>query len=136
MHVFLHTLHDVASVAARTRQGLGQRAVAPRVKVLKRELLQLSVGLIQPQAVGDGRVDVERFAGDALALVGRHGQHGAHVVQPVGQLDEDDAHVTRHRQQHLAKRLGLVLLAGAELQTLKLGQPVHQFGRSGTKFFN
>ena len=136
MHVFLYTLNDVAPVTPRARQSLGQRAVAPRVEVLKRELLQLSIDLIQPQAVGDGRVDVERLPSDALTLVGRHGQHGAHVVQPVGQLDENDAHVTRHRQQHFAKRLSLVLLASAEPQTFKLGQPVHQFGCSRTKFFN
>ena len=36
----------------------------------------------------------------------------AHVVQAVGELDEDDAQVARHRQQHLAEVLGLLRLAG------------------------
>src|SRR3712207_7181283 len=35
----------------------------------------------------------------------------AHVVEPVGELDEDDAHVVDHRQKHLADVLGLLLLA-------------------------
>ena len=58
----------------------------------------------------------ERLARDAHPLVVRHGVHRAHVVQPVGQLDEDDAHVARHRQQHLAERLGLAFLARVALQ--------------------
>ena len=37
-----------------------------------------------------------------------------HVVQAVGQLDEDDADVVHHRQQHLAEVLGLTLLARRE----------------------
>jgi hypothetical protein len=49
-------------------------------------------------------------------------------VQAVGQLDQDDAHVARHGQQHLAEGLGLAFLAGVELQLVQLGQPVHQLG--------
>ena len=52
----------------------------------------------------------------------------AHVVQPVGELDQDDAHVARHRQQHLAKRLGLAFLAGGELQLVQFGQAIDQVG--------
>ena len=42
-------------------------------------------------------------------------------MQPVDELDEDDAHVLRHRQQHLADVLGLLLLvaAGAVLGQLR-----------------
>ena len=45
----------------------------------------------------------------------------AHVVQAIGELDEDDADVVDHRQQHLAEVLRLTLLTrgerdGAELR--------------------
>ena len=46
-----------------------------------------------------------------LRLLGRHRVERAHVVQAVGELDQDDAHVARHRQQHLAEVLGLRVLA-------------------------
>ena len=128
LDVAAHALDDVAAVAARALHRLGQRAVAPRVQVLEGQLLQLAVDLVQAQPVRDRRIDVERLAGDALALVGRHRLHRAHVVQPVGQLDQDDAHVARHRQQHLAEGLGLAFLAGVELQLVQLGQAVHQLG--------
>ena len=34
-----------------------------------------------------------------------------HVVRAVGELDQDDADVARHREDHLAEVLGLLLLA-------------------------
>ena len=46
---------------------------------------------------------------------------GAHVVQAVGQLDDDDADVGDHGQQHLADVLGLVLLAVGKLDLVQLG---------------
>ena len=45
----------------------------------------------------------------------------AHVVQPVGELHQDDPDVVDHRQQHLAEALGLALLARGELQRRQLG---------------
>ena len=49
-------------------------------------------------------------------------------MQAVGQLDQDDAHVARHGQQHLAEGLGLVFLARVELELVELGDAVDQFG--------
>jgi hypothetical protein len=96
--------------------------------VLERELLQLAVGLVEAEPVGDRRVDVERLGGDAHPLLAVDRVHGAHVVQPVGELDQDHAHVARHRQQHLAERLGLRLLAGREAQLVELGEAVDEVG--------
>ena len=45
----------------------------------------------------------------------------AHVVQAVGQLDEDDAHIGDHGQQHLADVLGLAVFAVGELDLVDLG---------------
>jgi len=47
-------------------------------------------------------------------------------VEPVGELDQDDAHVARHREQHLAEVLGLRVLLGLELDAIELGQAVHE----------
>ncbi len=94
----------------------------------KGEVLQLSVGLVQSQAVGDGRVDFEGFGRNAAPFAARHVGQRPHVVRAVGQLDQDDAYIAGHGEQHLAKRLGLVFLAGVELQFVEFGQPIHQFG--------
>ena len=47
------------------------------------------------------------------ALLGQVLQR-AHVVQAVGELDQDDADVVDHGQEHLAEVLGLALLGGGE----------------------
>ena len=92
------------------------------------QVLQLAVNLVQAQTVGDGRVDFQRFRGDATPLAARHVGHGAHVVGTVGQLDEDDPHIAGHGQQHLAKRLGLVFFAGVEFELVQFGQAIDQLG--------
>ena len=48
----------------------------------------------------------------------------AHVVQAVGELDEDDARVLRDRQQQLAVVLDLPLLRRVERQLADLRQAV------------
>ncbi len=45
----------------------------------------------------------------------------AHVVQAVGELDEDDADVVDHGQHHLAQVFGLLLFAGGEIDLADLG---------------
>lgn len=57
-------------------------------------------------------------------VVRRHALHRAHVVHAVGELDQDDAHIARHRQQHLVEGFGLRFLAVEELQLVELGQAV------------
>jgi hypothetical protein len=67
------------------------------------------------------------FLGDAPALLaGQHFQ-GAHVVQAVGQLDQDHADVTRHGHGHLLEVLGLGLGLGLEVHLGQLADPVDQF---------
>jgi hypothetical protein len=58
---------------------------------------------------------------------------GPHVVQPVGQLDENHADVVHHRQQHLAEVLRLPLLAGREPDGADLGHPFHDVGDLGAE---
>ena len=51
-----------------------------------------------------------------------------HVVQPVGELDEQDAQVLRHRHQELAEVLRLLVRGRGELEVGELGHPVDQLG--------
>ena len=68
-----------------------------------------------------------------LPLLGQVAER-AHVVQAVGELDEDDADVVDHRQQHLAEVLGLPLLARGERDAApSLVTPSTTWATSGPK---
>src|SRR5206468_7938312 len=60
---------------------------------------------------GERRVDVHRLPRDALLLVRREGRERAHVVETVAELDDHDAQVVRHREEHLSDVLRLMLVA-------------------------
>ena len=52
----------------------------------------------------------------------------AHVVQAIGELDQDHAKIARHRQQHLAEAFGGGFLAAAEAHLVELGDAVDELG--------
>jgi hypothetical protein len=101
--------------------------------VHERQLLELVLDLAHAEAVGDRRVDVERFLGDAGALLLGHELERPHVVQPVGQLHEDHADVVDHREQHLAEVLRLPLLARREGNRADFRQALDDVGDVGAE---
>ena len=72
------------------------------VKILERQIFQLAAQFSHSEPVGNRRVNVHRFLRDASPLVRTQEFKRAHVMQAIGELDKDDAHVVNHRQQHLA----------------------------------
>ena len=54
------------------------------------------------EAVGDRGVNIHGFAGDAQLLGRIEEFEGAHIVDAVGKLDEDDADVVDHGEKHFA----------------------------------
>ena len=121
-------LHHLLAVAARLLEGLGQHAVAHRIVGAEAEVLQLQADVLHAQALGDGGVDLQGLAGDAALLVGAHHAEGAHVVQAIGELDEDHADVLHHGEDHLAEVLRLRLGLAAELDLGQLGDAIDQLG--------
>ncbi|KAF5028716.1 hypothetical protein DSECCO2_656140 [anaerobic digester metagenome] len=83
---------------------------------------------MQAQAVGQGRVDVHRLLGNDRLLLGLLELQRAHVVQAVGQLDQDDADVVGHGENHLADVLGLGLFLGFEGDEADFGDAVDDVG--------
>jgi hypothetical protein len=79
-------LDDIAAIAASLVNGLGQGLLSPGSEVLERELLQLPVGLVEPQPVSNRRVDVQGFFGDELLLFWAHAFQRLHVMQSIGQF--------------------------------------------------
>ena len=98
-----------------------------REPVLHAEVFQFAFDRIKPQPVGQRCEEVDRFARDLDLFVHRHRPQRAHVVQAVGDFDEDDPHVVREGQQHLAEIFGLFRGFGVE-HARHLGQPVDHRG--------
>ncbi len=100
--------------------------VCLRLEVSKCQVLELPLDLADAETVRKRRVDVQRLARDLAALDLGQGVEGAHVVKTVGELDEDDAEVLRHRHHHLADVLGLLLLVGPDGDAAQLGHALDQ----------
>ena len=104
-----------------------------RMRVVEAQVLELVLDLVEAEAVGQRRIDVERLAGDLVLLAGEHGAEGAHVVQAVGDLDEDDTDIVAHREQELLECLGLERRSLAEDAAADLGEALHDVGHLGAE---
>ena len=117
---------QLALVALRAPQRPLEHLVAKRMKRLEPEVFELELDRVHAEPIRDRRIDVERLARDTALLLDRQRGDRAHVVRAVGELDEDDPQVLRHREQHLAEALGLRLRGAVELQVVDLADAVDQ----------
>ena len=97
-----------------------------RLEDLEGQILQLPLQPADAEAIGQGAVDLARFAGDPLLLLLLQRAEGAHVVQPVSQFHQHHADVAGHRQEHPPQVLRLGLGLVGEVDTAQLGDPLHQ----------
>ena len=74
----------------------------------------------------DRSIDLHIFNRLVAALLLGHTVHSAHVVQAVGELDDDDAHVLAHRQQHFSDVFRLLLLLRGQRHFAELRHAVHE----------
>ena len=102
-----------------------------RVERREGQVLQFPLDGVHAQPVRQRGEDLQGFAGFAGRGFGGDEAPGAGVVQPVGQLDHQDADVLGHGHNHLADGLGLGGLAEADL--VQLGDAVHQHGDFGSE---
>ncbi len=98
--------------------------VAPGMEGGEGQVLELPLDVLDSEAVGQRGVDVEGLLGAALLLPLGHGRDGLHVVEPVGQLDQQDPGILGHGHQHLAHGGRLLGLAGVEADPVQLGDAV------------
>ena len=92
------------------------------------QVFQFPFDGVNPQPVGQGRVDFQGFRGDPFLLVHGHEFHGPHVVQPVRQLDQHHPDVLGHGQEHLPVVFHLLFFPGNVFDFPQFGDPVHQHG--------
>ncbi len=105
---------------------LGDVAVRVGVEIPQCEILKIPLHAPNAQAVRDRRVDFDRLFGDRELLGRRQRGQGAHVMQPVGQLDDDDPDVLGHRQEHFAQVFDLRVLFGLVRDAGQLRDTVDQ----------
>ena len=102
--------------------------VLARVERGEGEVLELPLDRVDPEAVRQGSEDLERLARLLLLLLLGERTDRAHVVEAVGQLDQDHPDVGGHRHHHLAVVLGLAFVAALEGDAGELGDAVDELG--------
>ena len=103
-----------------------QLIVDLRVQILERQVLQLALDPGDAEPVRQRRVDIQGLLRREELLIRRHMIQGPHVMHAVGKLDQDNAHVFAHREQHLAKVLGLLFFPAAEIGSAQFRHPVDE----------
>ena len=106
------------------RDHLLDLGVPLRVEHREREVFELPLHVADAEPVRERCVDVDGLLRDALLLLLRERRDRAHVVEAVGELDDEDADVLRHRDEHLAHRRGLLRFLRVEVDALELRDTV------------
>ena len=119
----LHVVVAVAPAFGHHRLDFG---VLARVQPLEGEVFELPLHSVDAQPVRDRRVHLERLLRFLQLLLAAEVLDRAHVVEAVGELDQDDARVLRHRHDHLAVVLDLRVLAARELDSRQLRDALDQ----------
>ena len=100
--------------------------VALRVQRGETQVLELLLEFAHAEPVSQGRVDVHRLPRRLLLLLSGERCDRPHVVQAIGELDDQDSNVVGHRDEHLADRCRLLRFLGVEMNPVKLGHTVDQ----------
>ena len=129
----LHAVHEAFQLGHALGQILGDLLVALGVEILEGQILQLPLGALHAETVRDGGVDLHGLQRLGFLLLRRLVGHGTHVVESVGDLDEHHTDVLRHRKEHLAQVLRLLVLLAGVLHPRQLGDALHDIRHSGAE---
>ena len=126
----------VAAFAAQEIQARDDAVARVGVQFGKGKILQLILHFLDADALGQRRINFQRFARDAAALFGVFQMmQRAHIVQPVRQLDQQHADIFRHREDQFAEIFRLLGLIGLQFDARQLGDAVNQPRDAGAELF-
>ncbi len=118
---------DQRAVApSQLRKPVGDRPVGLRIDHPKSQLFQFLAHVVHAHAAGEGRVDLQRLLGRAPPRRLGHELERAHVVEAVGELDEEHADIGGDGQEKLPQIFRLRRLLGDEVELLDLGEALDQ----------
>ena len=124
-NALLNALEELLVLLALRLQSLDDLVIADGVEDFERKILKLPLDAAHAESMGDRRVDLHGFERLVALLALREILECARVMQAVGELDEDNADVLCHGEEHLAQILELLLLLGVA-QHSQSGNTVHQ----------
>ena len=122
--------YDVGKVAlalyAAFRHHAADLAEFRRIEIVERKVFELPLDGADTKAMGYGSVNFKRFARleDAAILLERRKR--THVMQAVGKLDDDDANVFAHGDEHLTNGCRLLIGQAPHLDARDLCDALHQ----------
>ena len=123
--------HEAVILSGLFIQSLHDLPVADGIQIFQAQILQLPLHLLHSQPVGNGGIDLHGLEGLLLLLLRGLVLHGAHIVEPVGDFDEDHPDIFAHGHEHLPEVLHLLLLLGGIVDTGQLADALHQIRHRG-----
>ena len=118
-------VEDGSQMLAHTGQLFFDAMVFLRVFIAETEVLQFFLDFVQAKTVRQRSVDVERFASYLILFARKLAAQGSHIVQTVGNFDEDDAYVVAHGEQKFFEGFCLCRCFVAEDSARDFRQSVH-----------
>ena len=119
--------HQVAALFTQETQACQDGIADIGVDLGEGQVLELVFHSLHADPRGQRRVDIHGLGCDPPPLLGVFDVvKGAHVVQAVGQFDQQDPDVFGHGQDQLAEVLGLGRVVRLKLDAGQLGDAVHQ----------
>ncbi len=88
------------------------------------EIFQFILHPPDPDPIGQWRIDLQGLLCDLKTLSLAEMLKRSHIMQSIGELDDHDADIIRHRQDHFAEILGLLLLGTLERDLPDFRHPI------------
>ena len=125
--ISLDLLDQIGALAAQIGQARGDGLPGFRIHFAEGKGLQLRLQRIHADAFRQRRVDFQRLPRLlAAAFRLRHAGDGAHIMQPIRELDQQHADILAHRQHKFAEILSLLGAFGLQFKPRQLGDAIHQ----------
>ncbi len=120
-------INQMCTVAARRAPRRFQTTRAHRIERFEAQILKLHAHFIHAEAHGNGCVYIESLAGNALYFFAVQHAQCAHVVQAIGELDQNDTDILCHSQGHFLKVFRLSQLYRVKLDMSEFADAIHKF---------
>ncbi len=109
--------------------------IAVGVEVVKRHVLHFLLNVVHTQSMGYGSVKAHGFKRGFSLFFGRTAGQGAHIVQSVRKLYDNNAYILAHRHKYFADIFGVLLFLCVQGNLTYFGNAVHQQRHVFPEFF-